>query len=42
MKGRWEAKTPTGNRANVDPFIINLKDTSDEECDSGDRPVALE
>jgi hypothetical protein len=38
----WEAKISIENRAVMDPLIINLKETSEEENDLNDWPVSLE
>jgi hypothetical protein len=41
MKESWEAETSVENRAVMD-LIINLEETSEEECNSDERAIALE
>jgi hypothetical protein len=42
MKERQEAETCIENREDVDPLIITLEETSEEESYSDDWPLTLE
>jgi len=39
---RWQVEVSVENMQNVDPHIINLLETSEEESNLDDWPVTLE